>query len=78
MIREENVKHDLVGHNRGHLSRGYPKGMRVTSTNFEPGGLWAVGVQMVALNWQTFGESLFFPFYCIYQPECKLTRWMHW
>ena len=58
MIRDEGVKHDLLAHNRTHLTRAYPKGIRLTSTNFQPHHLWAVGVQMVAVNWQTFGEPI--------------------
>ncbi|KAI0305117.1 1-phosphatidylinositol-4,5-bisphosphate phosphodiesterase 1 [Multifurca ochricompacta] len=44
---------DLIKHNRTHLVRLYPKGMRVTSTNYEPHRYWSAGVQLVALNWQT-------------------------
>lgn len=58
MIKDELVKMDFIAHNRGHLTRGYPKGIRVTSTNFEPHHFWAVGVQLVAVNWQTFGAYL--------------------
>jgi phosphatidylinositol phospholipase C delta len=47
---------DLIKHNRGHLVRVYPKGTRVSSTNFVPQQYWSAGVQLVALNWQTYGE----------------------
>jgi hypothetical protein len=40
-------------HNTAVLSRVYPAGSRVMSSNFDPFGLWAAGVQMVALNYQT-------------------------
>lgn len=56
MIKEEGARHDLIAHNRSHLTRAYPKGIRLTSTNFHPHHLWAVGVQMVAVNRQTFGK----------------------
>jgi phosphatidylinositol phospholipase C, delta len=56
MLKQEDMMHDLIKHNRTHLVRLYPKGSRVTSTNFEPHRFWAAGVQLVALNWQTFGE----------------------
>jgi phosphatidylinositol phospholipase C delta len=46
---------DLVGHNQSHVTRIYPKGTRVNSTNFEPHRYWAAGAQVVAINWQTFG-----------------------
>lgn len=47
---------DLIKHCRSHLVRVYPKAMRVSSTNFEPHRYWSAGVQLVALNWQTFGS----------------------
>lgn len=46
---------DLVKHNRTHLVRVYPKGTRVWSTNFVPQQYWSAGIQLVALNWQTYG-----------------------
>jgi phosphatidylinositol phospholipase C delta len=46
---------DLIKHNRTHLVRLYPKGMRVWSTNFVPLQYWSAGIQLVALNWQTYG-----------------------
>ncbi|PFH48424.1 hypothetical protein AMATHDRAFT_65546 [Amanita thiersii Skay4041] len=45
---------DLIKHCRSHLVRVYPKGLRVTSTNYEPHRYWSAGVQLVAMNWQTF------------------------
>lgn len=45
---------DLIEHSRTHLVRIYPKGTRVSSTNFEPHRYWAAGCQVVAINWQTF------------------------
>lgn len=47
---------DLVQHNQTHLVRIYPKGTRVNSTNYAPHRYWAAGAQVVAINWQTFGE----------------------
>ncbi len=46
---------DLIKHNRTHLVRVYPKGTRVSSTNFVPQQYWSAGIQLVALNWQTYG-----------------------
>lgn len=46
---------DLIKHNRTHAVRIYPKGLRLKSTNYEPHRYWAVGAQLVAINWQTFG-----------------------
>lgn len=51
---------DLIKHTKGHLVRIYPKGMRFTSTNYEPHRFWASGTQLVAMNWQTFGKLFFF------------------
>lgn len=48
--------HDLVKHTRTHIVRIYPKGTRLSSTNYEPHRYWAAGAQLVAINWQTFGE----------------------
>lgn len=60
MIKDEGARQDFVAHNRGHLTRAYPKGSRLTSSNYAPHHMWAVGVQMVALNWQTFGRLVVF------------------
>ncbi|CAG8728810.1 1030_t:CDS:2, partial [Acaulospora colombiana] len=43
----------LVEHTRSHLVRVYPKGTRVDSSNYEPNVFWAMGCQLVTLNWQT-------------------------
>ncbi|AQZ18479.1 PLC1 (YPL268W) [Zygosaccharomyces parabailii] len=40
-------------HNRRHLMRVYPHAFRYRSTNFNPIKFWKLGVQFVALNWQT-------------------------
>ncbi|KAG8219083.1 phosphoinositide-specific phospholipase C [Butyriboletus roseoflavus] len=45
---------DLIKHNKTHLVRVYPKGTRVSSTNYLPHRCWAAGAQLVAINWQTF------------------------
>ncbi|PIN97232.1 hypothetical protein AB205_0195250, partial [Aquarana catesbeiana] len=70
---------DLLKYNRRALTRVYPKGPRVDSSNYDPLRLWLCGVQMVALNYQTpdrymqINQSLFsFNGRCGYilQPEC--------
>lgn len=38
--------------------RVYPSGWRVTSRNFDPLTFWRRGVQMVALNWQTYDTGV--------------------
>jgi phosphatidylinositol phospholipase C delta len=44
----------ITRHNMRYLMRVYPNGWRVASTNFDPLKYWRRGVQMVALNWQTY------------------------
>ncbi|KAI5283800.1 Phospholipase C, partial [Ascosphaera aggregata] len=45
-------------HNRKYLTRVYPSAFRVRSSNFDPNTFWRRGVQMVALNWQTFDVGM--------------------
>ncbi|KAJ3369725.1 1-phosphatidylinositol 4,5-bisphosphate phosphodiesterase delta-4 [Allomyces arbusculus] len=57
----KHVKSDpagLVASTRRHMARVYPGGRRVGSSNVVPFALWAAGVQMVALNWQTFDRGM--------------------
>uniref|UniRef100_A0AAQ4PB67 Phosphoinositide phospholipase C n=1 Tax=Gasterosteus aculeatus aculeatus TaxID=481459 RepID=A0AAQ4PB67_GASAC len=44
---------EFLCYNRKALSRVYPKGQRVESSNYDPYPLWALGCHMVALNFQT-------------------------
>lgn len=39
------------------MSRIYPKGSRVDSSNYNPQVFWNVGCQMVSLNFQTSGKN---------------------
>lgn len=48
----------LVKYNRKQLTRVYPQGMRVDSSNYDPMRLWNCGVQLVALNYQTPDRSM--------------------
>ena len=48
---------DLIKHTRTHVVRVYPKGLRLSSSNYEPHRYWSAGAQLVAINWQTFGAS---------------------
>ncbi|TFB03975.1 1-phosphatidylinositol 5-bisphosphate phosphodiesterase 1 [Trichoderma ghanense] len=50
--KEEKMQLDI--HNMRYLMRVYPDGSRLTSSNFDPLSYWRRGVQMAALNWQTF------------------------
>ena len=47
-------KAQLEKHNMHHLMRVYPSGWRVQSSNPDPLLFWRRGVQMMALNWQTY------------------------
>jgi phosphatidylinositol phospholipase C delta len=55
------VKNDPVGftdYNTRQLSRIYPKGMRIDSSNYDPVPAWCCGSQIVALNYQTGAEEM--------------------
>lgn len=45
-------------YNTHHMTRTYPAGSRVDSSNYNPTTAWAVGCQMVALNFQTSDAPL--------------------
>lgn len=49
---------DVVRFTQKNILRVYPKGTRVTSSNFRPNIGWTHGAQMVALNMQGYGRSL--------------------
>uniref|UniRef100_A0A8C0JN38 Phosphoinositide phospholipase C n=1 Tax=Canis lupus dingo TaxID=286419 RepID=A0A8C0JN38_CANLU len=51
VVRQKPV--DLLKYNQKGLTRVYPKGQRVDSSNYDPFRLWLCGSQMVALNFQT-------------------------
>ncbi|EMP36224.1 1-phosphatidylinositol-4,5-bisphosphate phosphodiesterase gamma-2 [Chelonia mydas] len=44
---------ELLKYNQKGLTRVYPKGQRVDSSNYDPFRLWFCGAQMVSLNFQT-------------------------
>jgi hypothetical protein len=48
----------LFTHNRDFLMRTYPHGMRFDSSNFDPVIFWRAGVQVVALNWQSWDAGM--------------------
>ncbi|KAL5603939.1 hypothetical protein FOVSG1_006689 [Fusarium oxysporum f. sp. vasinfectum] len=50
--KEQKIAVDL--HNLRYMMRVYPDRTRITSNNFDPLLYWRRGIQMVALNWQTF------------------------
>ncbi len=52
--RDHGEKRAITRHNMRYMMRVYPSALRVTSANFDPLKYWRRGVQMVALNWQTY------------------------
>ena len=52
--KNSDSKTALARHNMRYLMRVYPQYTRVQSNNFNPLLYWRRGVQMAALNWQTF------------------------
>ncbi|XP_038836231.1 1-phosphatidylinositol 4,5-bisphosphate phosphodiesterase delta-3-A-like [Salvelinus namaycush] len=48
----------FVRHNSRQLSRIYPSGQRLQSSNYDPQDMWNGGCSMVALNFQTPGEQM--------------------
>ena len=58
---ERFVKHkehaaNFVIYSRRQMSRVYPNGKRIDSTNYDPTPMWCAGSQLVALNYQTPGK----------------------
>ncbi|KAL3523981.1 hypothetical protein ACH5RR_016815 [Cinchona calisaya] len=49
---------DVVRFTQKNILRVYPKGTRVTSSNFQPLVGWTHGAQMLAFNMQGYGKSL--------------------
>ncbi|XP_023745045.1 phosphoinositide phospholipase C 4 [Lactuca sativa] len=54
----ENHGHDVVRFSQKNILRIYPKGTRITSSNYKPLIGWLHGAQMVAFNMQGYGRSL--------------------
>jgi phosphatidylinositol phospholipase C delta len=54
LCKYSDLKLQLEKHNMHYLMRLYPSGYRINSSNFDPNKFWRRGVQMVALNWQTY------------------------
>jgi phosphatidylinositol phospholipase C delta len=54
LCKNPQEKAQFEDHNLRYMFRVYPKGFRLDSSNFDPNIFWRRGVQMVALNWQTY------------------------
>jgi len=50
---------EFMGFNSKLLSRIYPGGLRIDSSNYDPVPAWTAGAQIVALNYQTGSEPTF-------------------
>ncbi|XP_048373547.1 1-phosphatidylinositol 4,5-bisphosphate phosphodiesterase delta-3 isoform X2 [Sphaerodactylus townsendi] len=48
----------FVRYNTRHLSRVYPLGLKMNSSNYNPQEMWNAGCQLVALNFQTPGTEM--------------------
>lgn len=49
---------NFVRYNTRHLSRIYPLGLKMNSSNYNPQEMWNAGCQLVALNFQTPGAEM--------------------
>ena len=47
----------FVKYHRKQISRVYPKGSRIDSSNYDPTMMWCSGAQLLALNYQTPGKN---------------------
>ena len=56
IVKSRNQAGLFVSYSNRQLSRVYPKGQRMDSSNFDPLPMWNAGCQMVSLNYQTGGE----------------------
>lgn len=56
LLKEHPV--EFVNYNKRQLSRIYPKGTRVDSSNYMPQVFWNAGCQLVALNYQTLDLAM--------------------
>ncbi|KAG0286714.1 Phospholipase C [Linnemannia gamsii] len=49
---------EYINMNKSHLTRVYPAGFRINSTNYDPHHHWAGGCQVVALNYQSYDRGM--------------------
>ncbi|KAI1823667.1 PLC-like phosphodiesterase [Xylaria intraflava] len=54
----ESKQKELFAHNRNFFMRVYPKSMRIDSSNLDPSQFWRKGVQMAAMNRQSWDEGM--------------------
>ncbi len=56
-VKNKESAANFVIYSRRQMSRCYPNGTRIDSTNYDPTPMWCAGSQLVSLNYQTPGES---------------------
>ncbi|NXA10122.1 PLCZ1 phosphodiesterase, partial [Sapayoa aenigma] len=54
----KNSAKEFISHTTRFITRIYPRGLRMSSSNYNPQEFWNVGCQMVALNFQTPGTQM--------------------
>ena len=57
VVRDKYKAGAFVVYSRRQMSRVYPKGQRMDSSNYDPLPMWNAGSQMVSLNYQTGGNA---------------------
>jgi len=57
-IISRNQCNEWMQYNQTHMSRVYPGGIRLDSSNYNPVSAWSTGCQLVALNFQTCDAAL--------------------
>lgn len=61
-VKSSELAGSFVKFSHTNISRVYPKGSRVDSSNYDPTPMWCAGSQLVSLNYQTPGQYI-----CIYK-----------
>ena len=56
LVRNKIQAAPFVVYSKRQISRVYPKGQRMDSSNYDPLPMWNAGSQMVSLNYQTGGR----------------------
>ncbi len=72
-VRDTNSSHR---YNKLQLSRIYPKGTRVDSSNYMPQVFWNAGCQLVALNFQTIGTFIIIIIISSSSSACSEPCWI--
>jgi phosphatidylinositol phospholipase C gamma-1 len=57
-VKSKEHASNFVVYSRAQLSRVYPKGQRLDSSNYDPIPMWCAGSQLVSLNYQTPDRSM--------------------